>query len=143
MEPMNQEGLRGFFEQYLKNEPLFLDKGVFKGSYLPESINHREAQIQHIAKILAPLLRGEKPSNLFIYGKTGTGKTMSIKYVARGMEETARHNSLPLRILYLNCKLKRVADTEYRLIAQLSREFGKEIPSTGLPTDEVYKIFFN
>jgi len=143
MEPMNQEGLRGFFEQYLKNEPLFLDKGVFKGSYLPESISHRETQIQHIAKILAPLLRQEKPSNLFIYGKTGAGKTMSVKYVLKDMQEAAKTNQLPLRVLYLNCKLKRVADTEYRLIAQLSREFGKEIPSTGLPTDEVYKIFFN
>jgi cell division control protein 6 len=41
----------------------------------------------------------------------------------------------------LNCKLKRVADTEYRLIAQLARDFGEEVPATGLPTDEVYKIF--
>jgi cell division control protein 6 len=38
--------------------------------------------------------------------------------------------------------LKKIADTEYRLIAQLAREFGKEIPATGLPTDEVYNIFF-
>jgi len=28
-------------------------------------------------------------------------------------------------------------------MAQLTREFGKEIPPTGLPTDEIYKIFFN
>jgi cell division control protein 6 len=48
-----------------------------------------------------------------------------------------------LKIIYLNCKLKRIADTEYRLIAQLAREFGKEIPATGLPTDEVYKLFIN
>ena len=36
-----------------------------------------------------------------------------------------------------------MADTEYRLIAQLAREFGKVIPPTGLPTDEVYNIFFS
>jgi len=46
-----------------------------------------------------------------------------------------------MRVIYLNCKLKRVADTEYRLIAQLARELGKDIPPTGLPTDEVYKLF--
>jgi len=39
--------------------------------------------------------------------------------------------------------LNKVADTEYRLLVKLSKEFGKEIPPTGLPTDEVYKIFFN
>ena len=46
-------------------------------------------------------------------------------------------------MIYLNCKMKHVSDTEYRLIAQLSREFGKTIPATGLPTDEVYKLFFD
>jgi len=34
-------------------------------------------------------------------------------------------------------------DTEYRLIAHLAREFNKIIPTTGLPTDEVYNIFFD
>jgi len=44
--------------------------------------------------------------------------------------------------MYVNCKLKRVADTEYRIIAHLARDFGKAIPPTGLPTDEVYNSFF-
>ena len=48
-----------------------------------------------------------------------------------------------LKILYVTCKLKRIADTEYRLIAHFARELGREIPPTGLPTDEVYRIFFN
>ena len=39
--------------------------------------------------------------------------------------------------------MKKVADTEYRLIAELSRGFGAEVPATGLPTEEVYKIFIN
>ncbi|MBI2112674.1 cell division control protein Cdc6, partial [Candidatus Woesearchaeota archaeon] len=43
---------------------------------------------------------------------------------------------------YINCKLKRVADTEYRLVAQLIKEYGSEVPVTGLPTDEVYNIFY-
>ena len=59
------------------------------------------------------------------------------------MKETANKNKIPLKIFYLNCKLKKIADTEYRLIAQLTREFGKTIPVTGLPTDEVYRIFYD
>ncbi len=57
--------------------------------------------------------------------------------------DVAKENGVNLKILYINCKLKRVADTEYRLIAQLSRDFGHDIPATGLPTDEVYKMFVN
>jgi cell division control protein 6 len=139
---MVEKGLSEFFSEYLKKESFFIDRGVFKGSYLPEIITHRDEQINYMAQILAPILRNEKPSNLFVYGKTGTGKTMSIKHIMQTLTSTAEQNNLTIHIIYINCKLKRVADTEYRLVAQLARDFGKDIPSTGLPTDEVYKIFF-
>ena len=135
--------LTGYFENYLKQEPLFLDKKDLQSNYYPENILHREEQIQKVAAIMAPALRGEKPSNMFIYGKTGSGKTLTIKHVCENMMEIAKKNSLKVNIFYLNCKLKRVSDTEYRLIAELARALNTEIPATGLPTDEVYKMFIN
>jgi len=140
---MTQKGLGGFFEKYLEKDSLFLNKKVLQGTYTPESLLHRDEEIKKIAEILAPSLKKEKPSNLFIYGNTGTGKTASIKYTATQILNIASQKNIPLKMLYINCKLKRVADTEYRLIAQLARGFGKVIPPTGLPTDEVYNIFFN
>lgn len=139
---MVQNNLNNFFEKFLRKETLFNDKKVLQSSYIPGEIHHRDKQIQQTAQILAPALKQDKPSNLFIYGKTGTGKTLVAKYVAEQMEEVAKRKGLPLTIFYLNCKLKKIADTEYRLIAELARFFGKAIPPTGLPTDEVYNIFF-
>ena len=46
-----------------------------------------------------------------------------------------------MRIEYINCKLKKVADTEYRIFAELSKKLGISIPETGLPTQEVYRRF--
>ncbi len=135
--------ISSFFENFLKRDSLFVDKSTLSSSYLPEEVVYREEQLQEIANILAPALRQEKPSNLFIYGKTGTGKTLSIKHVLHSMVSIAEKNALPLRYIYINCKLKKVADTEYRLIAQLAKEYGQEIPPTGLPTDEVYNIFYS
>ncbi|MFH0977804.1 MAG: ORC1-type DNA replication protein [Candidatus Woesearchaeota archaeon] len=139
---MVQKGLTGFFEQFLTKESIFNDRKVLQANYTPETIIHRDEQIHQMANILAPTLRLDKPSNLFLYGKSGTGKTLSIKYVTNQISQVAMQRMLPIKIFYINCKLKRVADTEYRLIAQLCREFGKAIPPTGLPTDEIYKIFF-
>ncbi|MBC8444286.1 ORC1-type DNA replication protein [Candidatus Woesearchaeota archaeon] len=139
---MSQKGLSGFFEEYLKKDAIFKDKKALQANYTPETIPHREKQIKEMAQILAPVLKTEKPSNLFLYGKTGTGKTLSTKYVSSQIEEMASKNEIPLKIIYVNCKLKKVADTEYRLMAHLAREFGKEIPVTGLPTDEIYNLFF-
>ncbi len=135
--------LTSFFEDYIKKDPIFINKKALQSNYNPEDVLYREKQIKQIASILAPSLRMEKPSNVFIFGKTGTGKTLTIKHVCENMNKVAEKNKINLKIVYLNCKLKRIADTEYRLIAQLAREFGKEIPATGLPTDEVYKLFVN
>ena len=139
---MVNDDLTGFFEKFLKKDTLFLDKKVLQSAYIPSEIKHRDIQINQVAHILAPALRGDKPSNLFIYGKTGTGKTLSIKHVSEKLLQVAKEKGTPLKIFYLNCKLKKIADTEYRLIAQLARLFGKAIPATGLPTDEVYSTFF-
>ncbi|MFQ5474286.1 MAG: ORC1-type DNA replication protein [Candidatus Nanoarchaeia archaeon] len=139
---MVEKGLTNFFEKFLKQESLFTNKKVLQSKYNPENIPHRDQQIKQIATILAPTLKLERPSNLFIYGKTGTGKTLSVAHTTNQILNVAASNNIKVKVVYLNCKLKRIADTEYRLIAQLAREFKKEIPATGLPTDEVYKIFY-
>lgn len=139
---MAKEDIKNFFEDYLGKESIFCNKKILQTTYTPETIPHRDEQINEIASILAPVLRNEKPSNLFLYGKTGTGKTLSVMHVVNNLKNISESKGLPLHIVYVNCKLKRVADTEYRLIASLAREFGQSnVPMTGLPTDEVYRLF--
>ncbi|MFA6073510.1 MAG: ORC1-type DNA replication protein [Candidatus Woesearchaeota archaeon] len=139
---MLKNNLNNFFETFLKKETIFSNKKVLQSSFIPGEISHRDDQISQVAQIISPALKNEKPSNLFVYGKTGTGKTLVVKYVAEQMENIAKEKGLAVQIFYLNCKLKKIADTEYRLIAELARFFGKAVPPTGLPTDEVYNIFF-
>ncbi|RMF06519.1 ORC1-type DNA replication protein [Candidatus Woesearchaeota archaeon] len=138
---MPKEPLSGFFESFLRKDSLFVNKRALQASYMPEEVPHREEQIKEIALILAPALRLERPSNLFIYGRTGSGKTLSARKTTERLAKVALQSELPVRTVYVNCKLKGIADTEYRLIAHLAREFGKAIPATGLPTDEVYRSF--
>lgn len=138
---MAEGGLETFFEVFLRKESVFFDKRVLQSTYTPETILYREEQTKQIANVLAPALKKDKPSNLFVYGKTGTGKTLTIKHTTQKLGQIAERENIPLRVLYINCKLKRSTDTEYRLIAQLARELGKAIPPTGLPTEEVYKTF--
>ena len=129
-------------EGFIKGSSIFLDKKLLQAHYCPPAVVHRDDFIEGIASILAPALRSERPSNLFVYGKTGTGKTLIIKHVTEHMVALAQQRGIPLRVIYVNCKLKRVADTEYRLIAHLAREFGETIPSTGLPTNHIYSLFY-
>lgn len=129
------------FESFDKNT-IFKDKTYLQINYQPSEIPHRDEQIKQIASILAPVLRGEKSSNLFLYGKTGTGKTLSIQYIRDELLKRAQKTDGPkLRIEYLNCKLRKVSDTEYRILAELIKKLGGEVPDTGLPTEAVYNRF--
>lgn len=140
---MVQRDLDGFFEKYLTKDPLFTNKAIIQSNYTPEDIPHRDKEIDLVANILAPAIRLERPSNIFLYGKTGTGKTLTVKYVLNRLQSICEKKKINVKFVYINCKLKRVADTEYRLVAQIIRDLGGDIPATGLPTDEVYKHFFD
>lgn len=128
------------FESAVSNS-LFKDKSVLQVKHTPDSIPHRDNQIKSLAGTLAPTLRGERPSNLFIYGKTGTGKTLSVLYVRDELMKKAEKLDIGVRFEYLNCKLRKVADTEYRILAALIEQLGGEVPATGLPTDQVWSRF--
>lgn len=129
------------FDSFTSNS-LFNNKSILQSNYSPGNITHRDEQIETIASILAPALRGERISNLFIYGNTGTGKTLSVKYVGNKiLEKILEHGKEKLKIIYVNCKLKKVADTEYRILAEMIKELGGTVHATGLPTDQVYSKF--
>ena len=136
---MGQLNLDGIFKRYLENKTVFKNKQILTDQYIPEVILHREDKINQIASTAAPALRGEKISNIFIFGTVGTGKSVSVRYVMSELQK----NSDRVRVIYINCKMKKVSDTEYRLLAEMARELGCTVPSTGLPTDEIYKMFFD
>ncbi len=141
-EEMGNE-LDKIFEAF-DNNGIFRNKIMLQNSYQPEDIPHRNKQIKQIASILAPVLRGERTSNLFLYGKTGTGKTLSIQYIKDELLKRVKKDAnFKLKIEYLNCKLKKVSDTEYRILAELIKKFGGDIPMTGLPTQSVYDRFID
>jgi cell division control protein 6 len=135
--------LDDIFNSFVNNN-LFQNKSVLQSNYTPSSLTHRNEQIEAVASILAPTLRGERVSNLFLYGKTGTGKTVSVQHVGNKILSKLKDMGQEhLKIVYINCKLKKVSDTEYRILAELIKELGGSVPSTGLPTDQVYSRFID
>ncbi len=138
-----KEELDKIFESFDGNR-IFKNKSILQSNYRPEEIPHRGEQIKQIASILAPVLRGERTSNVFLYGKTGTGKTLSALYVKDELlKREKKDTDFKLRIEYLNCKMKKVSDTEYRILAELIKKMGGEVPNTGLPTETVYNKFID
>jgi cell division control protein 6 len=136
----------GLFKKYLGNNKIFKNREILRHSYRPQTLPHRTPQIDSIAAVLAPSLHNETPSNILIYGKTGTGKTASVRYVGAELENAGSHLNTTCRVVHLNCE---VIDTQYRVLAQIAKlvenvdDLSSErtrthIPMTGWPTDQVY-----
>lgn len=130
------------FAQYVEQDDIFVDKKTLSSSFIPQKISHRDEELQQIGSILAPALRGYRPNNVFVYGTCGTGKTICARFIISQLQEAVKKSGRNLRAVYINCKMKKVADTEYRLLAQLLKELGDCVPDTGLPTVVLYRRFF-
>jgi cell division control protein 6 len=119
-EESTDEASQGLFDDLLSGQPIFENKEVLRPSYTPRKLPHREEQINNMATILVTALRGDTPSNILIYGKTGTGKTASAKFVSDELESTSEKYEVPCEVEYINCE---VTDTQYRVLAQLANKF--------------------
>ncbi|MEM3477871.1 MAG: AAA family ATPase, partial [Archaeoglobaceae archaeon] len=124
------------FDRVLNSVNIFKNRDVLRHSYTPENLPHREEQIKQLVELLSPLLKGGTPSNIFIYGKSGTGKTATVRLVLRNLEEVSKKLNANIAVQYINCE---IVDTAYRVLATLARRLGKNVPMTGWPTDQVYE----
>ena len=134
----NPNILDDVFENFVKSAKLFRDREVLRHDYLPNKLPHRENQIRILGAAVAPVLKDARCSNIFIYGKTGTGKTAVTKYVLSHLEAKAKEYGAAVRFCYVNC---RMTGTEYRVFANLSQSVGLVIPFTGLSVGEVFDRF--
>lgn len=126
------------FQKFVGNAKIFTDREVLRHDYLPERLPHREEQIRRLGETVAPVLKGARSSNIFIYGKTGTGKTAVAKYVLNHLEIKAKEFNAPVKFCYVNCRL---LGTEYRIFSNVCQKIGVAVPFTGLSVGEVFDRF--
>ncbi|MCS7100015.1 MAG: orc1/cdc6 family replication initiation protein [Sulfolobales archaeon] len=115
---------------------IFKNREALSSDYVPDRLPHREEYIKKIAELLSPVLRVEKPSNIFIYGLTGTGKTAVVKYVIKRFVEHAEKVGIDVfKFSYVNCRNE---DTNYRVLFKIGSDVGVRIPFTGLSVAELH-----
>jgi len=104
--------------------------------YVPSNLPFRDEQIKSIAQALSHILRGSPSSNLLLYGKTGTGKTATARFVLDRLRRTAEKRNLATRVAYSNMRL---AGTPYRVLLDLAHSIGVTLPFTGLSFGEAFQ----
>lgn len=130
---MSHDDINKIFEEAIKGSKIFKNKNVLYHDFIPKNLPFREKHISRLAQIFSSLLKNEKGSNMFIYGKPGTGKTAVVKFVLSKFREFVQKKGLEVFISYVNC---RSAGTEYRVLLAIAQDIGVYLPFTGLSVEE-------
>jgi cell division control protein 6 len=113
------------FEEILSKKGIFRDKQVLSPHYVPNELLYREDEIGRLMTAVAPALKGTKPRNVFVYGKSGTGKSCCTKKVLQKLGEQKNEK---VKTVYMNC---RNYYTRYQVLQKAISEFTPEIAKTG------------
>jgi archaeal cell division control protein 6 len=127
-----------YFKDFIKNEKIFDNRDVLRPEFIPNILPHRDLQIQRIAEIVACTLKNSMPSNIFIFGKPGTGKTAVVGLVSERLNHQCRKTGIAeSQWIFLNCQQ---VNTGYRILAKICGELdpNDKIPIAGWPIDVVF-----
>jgi len=126
-------------ERAARTSAVFINKNVLSMDYIPDYLPFRDKQIAEVASTLSPILKKERCSNLFLYGKPGTGKTVVARFVLRRLAAKAVSLGLQDVFVYVNTRL---SGTAYRVVWELAHQLGLSLPFTGLSIPEMMRRIY-
>lgn len=128
---------------FTQDNRIFENESVLQDDYTPKDLPAREEEIQAYINSLQPVVNGASPRNIFVYGETGTGKTVATNRIIEDLNRDQQNfDNVEIEFVKINCKDL----TSYQAGINLVNEFrdpADHINSTGHSRADVNKKLWN
>jgi cell division control protein 6 len=127
-----------------RDTTIFRDEDVLREDYQPDSIQERDEELDAYKTALQPVVNGAQPRNIFLYGKTGVGKTVATRFLLDHLRrDVDEYDDVDLSIVWLNCNN---LTSSYQVAANLVNELrpaSEQISTTGYPQQKIFDMLYD
>ncbi|MBY9009677.1 MAG: AAA family ATPase [Candidatus Lokiarchaeota archaeon] len=128
-----------FFEDLLKKPSLFKKESKLDNDFIPKRLPHREKELSLLSQLFLVLITNPNSISrkLLIIGKTGIGKTATIKLFGEMLVNAAQKRSANIRHVHINCRKER---TSYKVLIKIVRTLNNNFPKRGYSPQDLLEI---
>lgn len=145
---MTTQPKKNLFSDVAAEYQIFSNKEALSPHFIPPKLPYRESEIKNVVDMMSSALKKEKPVNVFIYGKTGVGKTIVARFVSSELLDMCNEKKVPLFTSYIN---NRTYNSKYAVMVKLLKDLwetnkeyfekkGLRIHESGIPPTLLYEM---
>nr|WP_253184623.1 orc1/cdc6 family replication initiation protein [Natrialba sp. SSL1] len=145
----SSQSIEDMLLEFDQQDGLIRDRSLLDPNHVvaEDRIVGRDEQLQEVTKMLRVALGGNRPPNLFLYGPSGTGKSLITKAVCNNISCICETRDIDFGTVEVNCQdLDTLGVAVYELTKQAADQAGVpvQVPKHGVATkekwDELYRI---
>ncbi len=127
------------FKDTLKKPSIFKDESKLDINFVPDRLPHRNKELSLLSQLFLTLLTNPNlvSRNILITGKTGIGKTVTVKYFGKMLENASKERGILIKYIHINCRKEH---TSYRVLIKIIRTLDKSFPKRGYSPQDLLEI---
>jgi len=131
-----------YFEDLLKKPSIFVDESKIDINFIPEKLPHRDKELSLLSQLFLTLIThpNSLSRKILITGKTGIGKTITIKFFGKMLISAAEKRDVNIKCVHINCRKER---TSYKVLIRIVRVLSKNFPKRGYSPQDLLEVIID